>query len=191
MLRVLILLFVLALPPCTSALAASPPNWKVLPEDSEIRFSGSGSEIGDFFGIFHKWTAEIAFSPDNLAESSVTVHIDTGSAAIGDKTYDAALRGGGWLDVANFPEAVFSATQFEAGENNHYIARGTLTLHGITRPMILPFELKIDGGNAFMTGTTDLQRSEYGIGEESDKAGEGDSVSSFIKVNIKLQAKKL
>ncbi|MBP9049727.1 MAG: YceI family protein [Alphaproteobacteria bacterium] len=169
---------------------ASSPSWEVLAENSEIRFSGSGSEIGDFSGIFHKWTANIVFSPDSLAQSSVTVRIDTGSAAIGDKTYDGAMRGGGWLDVARFPEAVFSATQFEAGKNNHYTAHGTLTLHGIKRPLSLPFELKIDGNTAVMTSATDLPRSEYGIGEESDKAGEGDSVSPLIKVNIKLQAKK-
>lgn len=190
MLRFLIFLSVFALP-CGSALAASPPQWQIAPEASELRFSGNGSEIGDFSGVFHKWTAEIAFSPDNLAGSSVTVHIDTSSAAIGDKTYDGAMRSGGWLDVVHFPEAVFTATHFEAGEKNHYTAHGTLTLHGITRPFVLPFELKIDGDQAFMTSTTDLPRAEYGIGEESDKAGEEDSISPLIKVNIKLQAKKL
>ncbi len=169
---------------------ASPPSWEALPEDGEIRFSGSGSEIGDFSGIFHKWTAQIVFSPDNLAQSSVTVRIDTGSAAVGDNLYDETMRGGGWLDVARFPEAVFSATQFEAGKNNHYTAHGTLTLHGITRPLVLPFELKIDGNIAVMTSSTDLPRSEYGIGEESDKMGDWDSVSPLIKVNIKLYAKK-
>lgn len=169
---------------------ASPPSWEALPEDSEIRFSGSGHEVGDFSGIFHKWTAQIAFSPDNLAQSSVTVRIDTESAAIGDKTYDGAMRSAGWLDVANFPEAVFSATQFEAGKDNHYTAHGTLTLHGVTRPLTLPFELKISGSTAVMTSTISLSRSEYGIGEESDKAEEGGSISPFIEVNVKLKANK-
>ena len=183
-----LLLFVFFLSPLSTF--GSPPSWDVVPENSEIHFSGSGSEIGDFSGIFHKWTANIVFSPENLAQSSVTVRIDTGSAGIGDKTYDGAMRGGGWLDVANFPEAVFSATEFEAGENNRYTARGFLTLHGITHPLVLPFDLEIEERTATMTGTVDLRRSEYGIGKESDKAEEGDSVSPLIKVNIKLQAKK-
>lgn len=166
----------------------SVPSWTVVPKDSKITFQGTGPETGDFSGTFEKWTAQIVFLPENLAKSHVTVRIDTGSLTMTEDGYAKTLRGSGWLDAAQFPEAVFESSAFEKTGSTEYRATGTLSLHGVQKTIGFPFSLTIQsaekGKAADMTSTFALDRNEYGIGTESGES----VVDRSIKVNVTLRA---
>lgn len=115
-------------------------------------------------GTFRRWSSDIRFSPDDLAQSRVGVTIDLGSASTADSQRDEMLLGEGFLDVATHPKAVFSSSEIKLVRGDAYRARGTLSLHGETHPVTLDFTLKIDGTTAKVSGSSSLRRTQFGVG---------------------------
>ena len=139
-------------------------------------------------GRFQRWTADIQFSPEALDRSKVTVGVDLSSAETGDAQRDASLTGEEFLDTADHPKAVFTATKFRKTGEGKYVADGSLDLRGVKKPLSLPFSLKIDGDTATASGVTTLDRTTFGVGQ-----GEWDStdeIAAQVKVSFKLTAKR-
>jgi polyisoprenoid-binding protein YceI len=172
----------------TPALAASaPPNWTVDAAHSQLGFKGTMN--GDAFtGVFHRWTAQIAFDPKNLAASKANVSIDMTSATTGDADRDSALPGADWFSAKTQPKAAFAATGFKDLGGGKYQAAGTLTIRGVSRPVVLPFTLAISGDTAKMNGAVDLNRTAFGIGQGQWKTG--DVVATTVSVTVALTARR-
>ena len=109
-------------------------------------------------GRFDRWKADILFGPKALDRSRVTVTIDMASAKTGDPQRDASLPAPDWFDSANHPSAVFTASRFTESGEGRYVAHGTLTLRGVTKPLALPFQLKIEGPKATVSARASLDR---------------------------------
>ena len=135
-------------------------------------------------GSFPKWQADIVFDPDALDETSVKVSVEIASLILGGIT-DQALKKE-FLNVLEFPNAVFSAKQFTQIEEGKYQAEGELTIVGKTKPLTLLFDLKIKEGRAFMKSTVEVQRLDYDIGR---KGFVTDGILGFtVKVDVELEA---
>ena len=166
------------------ALAAPAPLWTVDP-GSAVGFSSSFS--GDAFsGHFTRWTAAIRFDPKNLAGSSVTATIDTGSAVTGDKDRDSSLPTADFFATGQFPRATFTAATFKDLGGGHYQAVGQLSLRGVTKPLTLPFTLAITGSQAKMSAAVGLNRLAFGVGQGQWSAT--DSIPAAVNVTINLTA---
>jgi len=159
-------------------------QWRVA-SGSALGFatSWSGSAIE---GRFRTWSADIRFSPQALESSRVRVKIDTASAATGESSVDEALPGTDWFSSAAFPAATFSADKFRALGGDRYEARGTLSLRGVSRPVTLPFRLTIEGDRAHMTGSVEIDRTRFGVGQ-GEWAGTG-AIPAPVTVRIDLKA---
>lgn len=171
--------------PAGSALAAPPPTWIVDKAHSAVRFSSSFSGTA-FTGGFSRWNADIRFDPANLAGSQVTAVIDVGSAATGDADRDQALPTDDFLAAAKFPRATFTAHAFKALGGGRYLAIGQLSLRGVTKPLNLPFTLKIAGGKASMTAALPLDRLAFGIGQNEWR--KTDAIPAAVTIAIALNA---
>jgi cytochrome b561/polyisoprenoid-binding protein YceI len=139
-------------------------------------------------GRFQRWTADIQFSPEALDRSKVTVAIDLASAETGDAQRDASLTGEDFLDTADHPKAVFTASQFRRTGEGRYVADGSLDLRGVKKPISLPFSLKIDGDTATASGVTTLDRTTFGVGQ--GEWASTDEIAAQVKVSFKLTAKR-
>jgi polyisoprenoid-binding protein YceI len=168
-----------------SALAAPPPAWVVDKAHSAIRFSSSFNGTA-FTGAFSRWNADIRFDPANLAASQVTAVIDVGSAATGDADRDQALPTDDFLAAAKFPRATFTAHAFKALGGGRYLALGQLTLRGVTKPLNLPFTLKIVGGKATMAASLPLDRLAFGVGQNEWR--KTDAIPGAVTVAVALNA---
>lgn len=168
-----------------AAQASVPADWLVVPQKSEISFSGTHAGRS-FKGSFNSWSAAIRFDPAKLAEANATVRIDLASSKTGDKTYDETLPGGDWFDIARTPVAMFQTQRFRTAGTGKYIADGILTLRNVRVPVSLPFSLAIVGDTATMTGQIVLKRMAFGLGKGSDPGG--DWVSLDIPVTLKVTA---
>jgi polyisoprenoid-binding protein YceI len=145
--------------------------WRVDPAASKLGFRGSmGGEA--FSGQFRRWSAQIVFDPKDLAHSSATATVDATSAQTGDADRDQALPGPDWFAAKTFPSAVFTARSFKDLGGGHYQAIGDLSLRGIKRPVVLPFTLAISGDTAKATGSVQLNRLDFGVGQGRWKTGE-------------------
>lgn len=115
-------------------------------------------------GSFAKWDADIRFSPDDLDHSQISVSVDLASVDTADGTRDESLRGDSFFDVAAHPSATFRSGRITHRGGNRYRAQGTLSLHGVRKPVTLDFTLDIAGDKATVSGTAPLSRTAYGVG---------------------------
>lgn len=178
-----------AAPPVQAAAEPTPSGpvrWAVAP-GSTLAFATawSGQSIR---GRFDRWTADIVFSPEALDRSKVHVDIDLASGNTGDAQRDAALPSADWLDAGAHPKATFTATRFTAAGEGRYVAHGQLTLRGISRPLDLPFRLKIDGDRAEVRGVTSLDRTTFGVGQGEWTST--DDIPAKVTVTVTLKARR-
>jgi len=169
-----------------AAPAAGPVKWVVQP-GSTLGFTSawSGQPVK---GRFDRWRADILFSPDALDRSKVTVSIDVGSVNTGDQQRDGVLPSADWFDAAGHPKAVFTASRFEKAGPDRYVAHGTLQLRGVTKPVDLPFRLKITGDQAQVSGSASLDRTAFGVGQ--GEFASTDQIPGKVAVDVSLKAKR-
>lgn len=169
------------------ALPAKAATWSVDNSKSHLGFSvlWAGQP---FVAAFKTWKADIDFDPTDLAHAHVVVTIDLGSEVSAAPDNDDGLKGAEGFAVSQFPSARFETTQFTAKGGNNYVATGRLTLHGVTRPVTLPFSLAISGDKAHMVGKTVVLRTDFGLGH-----GEWASPATIayeVSITVDLMATK-
>ncbi len=170
--------------PVAAVPSTEPRSWSV-GRGSSIGFATSwGGQALE--GRFNDWDAEILFGPEALATSKVRVSIAIKSVTSGDAQRDESLTGPDWFDAGPNPRAIFTADRFEKTGEERYVAHGKLTLRGKTRPLDLPFRLKIDGDKARMSGVTTLDRTAFGVGQGEWQAT--DQIPANVKVSVQLTA---
>jgi cytochrome b561/polyisoprenoid-binding protein YceI len=164
--------------------------WVIDYEQSRLTFEGTQNEA-PFTGTFAAFDGTIAFDPDNLRDSRVSIAIPMKDVKTGSDERDSSIGGKDWFDAAAFPESIYTADSFEKKADGQYVAHGKLTLRGVTVPVDLPFTLTIETDaagrkTAKMQGEATLQRLDYGIGagEWSDPK----AVGAAVKVRVVLQA---
>ena len=140
-------------------------------------------------GTFRKWSARIAFDPDDLAHSQLDVTVDTGSVDTGVEEQDGALIGSEWFATKMFPQARFVAGTVRRGQvADTFEATGELTLRGITKPVSVSFVASRTGSELAMKGTAVVDRSSFGIG--SGQWSRADSVPFRVEVSFDLKAQR-
>jgi polyisoprenoid-binding protein YceI len=150
---------------------------------------------------FTRFDATLQLDPKNPAAASVTATIDPASLQTNypDPKYDfdGQIEGPEFLDAPKFPQMTFRSTKVEPTGPNTARVTGELTLHGITRPVVL--ETTYNGGYAknamdpagsrigFSAHGT-LKRSDFGIAfgipAPGTTMGVGDPVEVLIEAEF-------
>ena len=163
--------------------AASAAEWKVDDSQSTLGFEVKQGK-GTLTGEFKEWSADIDFDPEAPEAAHIKAEIAPGSASTGNAQFDGTLPGADWFDVSSFPTATFETSDVKLVEGNSYTADGTLTIKGVSQPVVLDFTLDIDGDKAHAAGTATVDRSQYDLG-----AGVGtDTVGEAVTVTLDLTA---
>lgn len=174
--------------PEASATPVAPSRWAVRRAASSLGFGASWSE-GPVEGRFGTWDATILFDPAALDASSVKVTIDMTSAKTNNADTQGALPDADWFAAATHPTATFTATRFRHRSGDRYEAIGTLAIRGVSRPLTLPFTLKIDGDVATMSGSATIDRTTFGVGQGEWAATTDVKAGVTITVAIKADRK--
>ncbi|HAU1320637.1 TPA: YceI family protein [Legionella pneumophila] len=119
-----------------------------------------------------KWYAngQLVLDKDNPQQSKVNVIIKIDDIVTGIPELDKHLKGKLFFDTKQFPTATFVSDKVEVTGKNKAKVYGMLTLHGVTKPIILDvlfnkagINLLNDRETAGFSATTSLKRSDYGI----------------------------
>lgn len=159
--RALVLLFCLLLG--TPAMAGPDDPWTIDLAKSRIAFGAE--QIGKLIsGRISRWTGTIVLEPQNLAAARIDIRMDMRTTTTGARDVDDMLLGPNFLDVARQPEARFTSDSVAARGGDAYEARGRLTIREVTRDVVLPFTLRIQGNQATARGALGIKRLDYGVG---------------------------
>ncbi len=141
-------------------------------------------------GRFGKFTADVTFSPDNLAASKIDVSIDVASIDTGDEERDGTLKSADLFDPAKYPKARFVSSKISAVGAGRYEAQGKLTIRNVTKNIKLPitFQTKAEKGKqmGYLTGRYTLKRLEYGVGQGDWKSTEWVKDDVVVTFSLKL-----
>src|SRR3989449_2525328 len=112
-------------------------TWNIDPSHSAIAFAVRHMVVSKTRGRFTKWSGQLRFDEENPVVSSVEVTIDPASIDTADAQRDAHLRSPDFFDVEKFPNASYRSTKVEDLGGDKYRVTGHLTVHGITRLVVL------------------------------------------------------
>ena len=143
----------LLLAPIAGLLAS---NWNLDPNYT-IKFAGSKAE-GTFTGL----AGALAYNPVDLGSASMRVTVDATTIKTGNSLKDRHARGESWFDVAKYPKIYFQSTAFTR-VGTGYAVRGDLTLHGVKKPVTIPFQFSQQGDKGVFTGQFKVNRKDFGI----------------------------
>jgi len=171
-------------------------RWNIDPSHSGVHFTVRHLVISKVRGSFDKWQGTVDFDAQNPAASKVAVRIDAASVDTREEKRDAHLRSPDFLDVEKYPELTFSSTEVEQSGDSEYRVTGDLTIHGVTRSVVLEAELlgygKDPWGNERMgfSASTSVNRKDFGLGWNQALETGGVLVGEKIDIALDIQAVK-
>jgi len=118
-----------------------PGIYKVDPVHSFAYFGAWHHIVGLVRGRFDEVTGTITV-PQNSAESSVDISINTASISTQNARRDDDLRGPDFFDVKNYPAMTYHGKGIRHGAGNTWIMDGSLTIRGVSRVVPLTFKFK-------------------------------------------------
>lgn len=151
-----------------------------------------------YTGRFTRFDAKLEFDPAQLATSRVNVTIDPRSieADNAPSGFMDTLAGKDWLDAGSFSTMTFRSKSIELKGPNTFRIHGDLTLHGVTKPIVL--NARYNGGYAShpyeprarigFSATGSFKRSDfgvsYGIPAPGTTMGVGDNVNVVLEAEF-------
>jgi len=153
--------------------------------------------FSNYVARFKTFDAQLQFDPNDPAAARVAVQVDPTSLDVENPPagFLSELIGKGWLDTAQFPDLTFKSTSVELTAPKAMRINGDLTLHGVTRPIVL--DATFNGGyighpmdpNARIGFSAQgaFNRSDFGISYGIPAPGTTMGVSDRVEVNIETE----
>ena len=117
-------------------------TYAIDPMHSTAEFSVKHMMVSTVKGRFGNLSGAIHIDEDRPAESWVEASIDAAGVDTGVDMRDADLRSANFLDVATYPKIEFRSTGVEQVDDDRWRVRGDLTIHGVTREVVLETEFE-------------------------------------------------
>ena len=172
-----------------SVAAAAPVTYQMDPNHTNVTASWSHFGFSNPVAHFGQVDGAIVYDGDNVGQSSVNVTIPlVGLNAFVEK-FNQHLRSADFFDAEKFPSITFKSTRVEAAGGNKLRVFGDLTVHGVTRPVVLDTTLNKIGEQpmekraaAGFDATTTIKRSDFGVGKYAP------NVSDEVIIRITTEA---
>jgi len=176
---------------------AATTTWQIDPAHTAAGFSVKHMMIATVRGQFKGVTGTVNWDDQDINKSSVDVTIDTNTVDTGEPKRDADLKSANFFDVANYPTITFKSTKIEQISAGKMKVTGNLTIHGITKQVVLDVEgpsgaIKDPWGKTrvALNATTTVNRMDYGVKWNANLDGGGVVVADNVNINIDLEMTK-
>lgn len=194
---------VVAAPPANAGL--KPPKADIPAGDytldkshATLVFRVSHLGFSRYTAAFADFDAKLRFDQNNAAASAVEATIDPKSLTIPSPPagFLAELTGPQWLSAATYPSIAFKSTKVETTGPDTGKVTGDLTLHGVTKPVVL--DVVYNGGypghpmdphaRVGFSAKGSFKRSDfgmaYGVPAPGTTMGVGDEVEVMIEAEF-------
>ena len=130
-------------------------------ENTTITFVGAkkdGTHAGGFKKLNGKASVE-AGDPTTLKLEAV---IDMNSMYTDAEKLTAHLKAPDFFEVKRYPKSTFKVTKVAKAEKDYKVT-GELTMHGETKPIEFPAQIKATDGELTLTSSFKIDRTKWGI----------------------------
>jgi polyisoprenoid-binding protein YceI len=146
-------------------------TYKADKDHSQVAWTVNHFGISQFHGLFGEITGSLTLDPTRISAAKVYVEIPITKMVTTNTALVQHMFGADFFDVAKYPTATFTSTRVVANGANATIT-GNLTLHGVTRPVVLRASFTGAGDhpmnkalNIGFEASTSIKRSDFGMGK--------------------------
>jgi len=140
------------------------------PVHTQVTFTVNHFGFSNSTGRFHVAKGELNFDGKDWSKASVQTTINVSSLDLGDATWKQHISDPRFLDAAKFPTIDFKSTKVEVVSDTKLRVHGDLTLHGVTKQVVLDTTVNKAAPHPFtkqpaagFSATTRIKRSEFGV----------------------------
>ncbi|MBA6352175.1 YceI family protein [Colwellia sp. BRX9-1] len=141
-------------------------------------------------GRFDKFSGSFSYDAADLSTAKIEMLVDTSSLNTNHGERDKHVRSDDFLDVDKFGSAKFVSTSITDNGQNKLAINGTLTLHGVSKAIIID-AIKIGEGKdpwggyrVGFSGTTKIGLADFGIPDTLGPA------SSHVELELHIEGIK-
>jgi polyisoprenoid-binding protein YceI len=148
---------------------AAQTTWRADVAHSKVQFTISHMVISEVSGRFQDFDATLIQTKDDFSEGKLNATIKVTSINTDNEKRDGHLKSPDFFDAEKYAEITFVSKSIKATGKDTYKIAGDLTMHGITKPVVLDtkFNGQIVGpmGNTIsgFKATTTVNRKDFGI----------------------------
>jgi polyisoprenoid-binding protein YceI len=147
-------------------------------------------------GMFTRLSGNVYYDAEDVSRSAVEAVIDVTSLSTGVRKRDMHVLSEEMLDAGKFPTITFKSTAIAPTARGQAAVHGDLTIHGVTRPVMLdvryfgpvrsPFGGEVTIG---FSASAKVDREDFGVLWGSDPLDEGGFVASReVEITIDIEA---
>ena len=171
------------------AAVASPVTYKIDPNHTDVIAQWNHFGFSKPSAHFGQADGTLVYDAANVAKSSVQVTLPLSglNAFVPDLTEH--LLSADFFDAAKFPSASFKSTRVEAAGEGRLKVSGELSLHGVTRPVVLDVRLNKAAAHPVskraaigFDASTTIKRSDFGLAKFVP------NVSDEVEIRITTEA---
>lgn len=158
---------------------------------SHLGFSISHLAISTVTGNFKQFEVKATTAKADYSDVKIEVTAQIASINTDDEKRDAHLNSADFFDSKQFPTLNFKSTSVKKIKEKNYKLAGNLTMHGVTKPVVLNlvFVGKVTNPMnkkeiAVFKVSVILKRSDFGIGSKFPAAMVGDEVKLIANVEL-------
>jgi polyisoprenoid-binding protein YceI len=172
-------------------IAAFSQTWVSDAAHSRLGFTISHLMISHVTGNFKQFEVKAVTTKPDYSDAKIEVIAQIASINTDQEQRDTHLKSADFFDAKQFTTLVFKSTSLTNIKGNDYKLTGNLTMHGITKPVVLylVFEGKVTNPMnkkeiAVFTINGMLKRSDFDIGSKFPAAMIGDEVTLNASVEL-------
>jgi polyisoprenoid-binding protein YceI len=122
-----------------ATLQANAALWQSEPTQSDLNYRVKFERL-PIKGQFSRF--KVALSMIDKVPQKLFVEVDINSVNMGNDDIDQAIKESDWFHIARFPKATFISKDFILPSDSEFIARGELSLKGVTQPLNIPMTIQ-------------------------------------------------
>lgn len=151
--------------------AQAADKYDIDPTHTQVQFTYSHMGFSNITGRFDEVTGDFLFDAADPTKSSVSITIPVASISTGVAKLDEHLLKADFFDATQYPTATFKSTAVTAAGEGRLAVAGDLTIHGVTRPVVLDVTINGVGEHpmrklpaAGFDASAKIKRSDFGVG---------------------------
>ena len=171
-------------------------TWNIDTSHSGAHFTVRHMVVSKVRGAFNRWQGTLQFDEQNPVASKVSVQIEAASIDTREEKRDAHLRSADFFDVAQYPTLSFESTKVEKVDGNNYRVTGDLTIHGITKQVVLDADYLGAGKDPWgndrvgFEASTSINRKDFGLSWNQALEAGGVLVGDKVEIALDVEAVK-
>ncbi|HEY9168213.1 MAG TPA: YceI family protein [Lutibacter sp.] len=179
------------------ALVQAQATWNIDASHTSIRFAVDHMVISEVEGIFSKYEGSVISAKEDFSDAKINFVVDVNSVNTDNVKRDEHLRSADFFETEKYPKMTFVSTSVKKTGANKYDLTGKLSLHGVTKEIILAMTYggttKDPWGNtkAGLKVTGIINRTDFGLKYNSVLEAGSLMIGEEVTITAKVQLIKI